>query len=151
MEQQHHLAELTVDHQGAEQLKGIAGWAKFLSIIGFIACVLLVIFGLFAATIMGSVSNYDDGLGGNALGAGLGVFMTVIYIVLAVIYFIPTLFLFQSANRLKAALATSDQGLLNEGLGKLRACFKFWGILTIIIIGLYLLAFLFGGLAFMMQ
>lgn len=148
MEQQSHLSDLTIDPVGAQQIRGIAGWAKFLSIIMFIVCGLLAIVAIFAGSFIASMSNrYNSG----GFESGMGAVVTVIYLIIAAVYFIPTLFLFQSATRLRNAVDSTDQALLNEGLTKLKACFRFWGILTIIIISFYLLAFIFGGMAAMMS
>lgn len=143
MEQQNHLSDLTIDAMGAQQTRGFAGWAKFLAIIGFIVCGLIVIAALFAGTFIASMSSY------NAMGdtGGLGAVVTVIYLIFAAVYFIPTLFLFQASTKLKNALDSTDQNLLNEGFTKLKASFRFWGILTIIILSFYILALIFGVMA----
>ena len=143
MEQQSHLSDLTIDSIGAQHLRGFTSWAKFLSIIGFIICGIIAIFAFFAGTIIASLSPNTDMA---PVTAGLGVMLTVIYLILAAVYFIPTLFLFQSATKLRDAIASTDQDLLNAGLGKLKASFQFWGILTIIIIGFYLLIILLAAL-----
>jgi uncharacterized membrane protein len=138
------LSELAIDASGAQHLRSIASWGKFLSIIGFIACALFVVLAFFAGAIMSSIDSYGS------YGSGLGAVMTVVYLIVAIIYFIPTLFLFQASVKLRSAIDATDQVLLNEGLGKMKSCFKFWGIVTIVLISFYLLAFIFGGMAAMM-
>jgi hypothetical protein len=139
------LSELAIDASGAQHIRSIASWGKFLSIIGFIACALIMIVALFAGTIMASPDSYGS------YGSGMGALLTVVYLIFGALYFIPTLFLFQASVKLRSAIDGTDQQLLNEGLGKMKSCFKFWGVFTIVIISLYLLAFLFGGMAAMMR
>ncbi len=78
---------------------------------------------------------------------GMGTMMAVIYIILAAIYFFPCLFLLRFSNKMKAALQTDDQALLTGSFQNLKIMFRFVGILTIIIIAFYLLAFIAGGIA----
>jgi hypothetical protein len=42
--------------------------------------------------------------------------------------------------KVRNALNNTDQDLFNEGLVKLKACFRFWAITTIIMMMLYVLA-----------
>jgi preprotein translocase subunit SecG len=149
MEQQNVLSDLVIDSVGVEQIRSFAGWAKFLSIIGFIMCGLIAIVGLFAGTIFSTLGGYNRYGGGSM--AGIGAIMTVIYIILAVIYFLPTLFLYQSATKLKSAVVSSDQMLLNEGFTKLKASFRFVGILTIILLSIYTIILLFALIATTMR
>ncbi len=142
MEQQHHLSDLTIDSVTAEQIRSIAGWAKFLSIIGFILCAVMLLAGIFAGSIFSSMGDVYGS--GSTIMTGMGTMMTIIYIIFAIIWFIPTLFMYQSASKLKMALNTTDQGMLNEGFMKLKATFRFWGIVTIIILSFYAIIILFA-------
>lgn len=147
MEQQNVLGDLTVDATASRELREVAKWGKFLSIIGFIVCGLFVLVGIFAGSIFSSFNKYDSY--GSNVASGMGVAMIFIYVILAVVYFFPTLFLFQSSVKMKEALNTSSQELFNEALTKLKACFRYWGIMTIIIISIYALVFLIAGLTMM--
>jgi hypothetical protein len=144
MEQQNLLPDLVIDATGAEQIRGFASWARFLSIVGFIICGLIVLAAIFAGSILTSFNRYDTY--GSGVSSGLGVMVTVIYLIFAAVYFIPTLFLFQAATKLRTAIQANDQWLLNEGFTKLKASFRFWGILTIVILSFYVLMLIFGGL-----
>jgi hypothetical protein len=140
MEQQNVLNDLAIDSIAAEQLRSIASWAKFLSIVGFILCGLMILGGIFAGAIFSSMNAYGGGYGG--VMSGMGTMIGVIYIIFAIIWFIPTLFLYQSSVKFKVALNTTDQTLLNEGFMKLKATFRFWGIVTIILLSFYAIVFL---------
>jgi hypothetical protein len=152
MEQQHQLSELSIDSVAAEQLRSIAGWGKFLSIIGFIVCGLMILGGIFFGQLFSSMSGaYGGSPYGDQVASTMATTMTVVYVVMAIVFFIPTLFLFQASAKLKAALYTTDQQLLNEGLMKMKATFRFWGIITIIILSIYALIFIFAILGSAMK
>jgi uncharacterized membrane protein YesL len=136
-----HLFELQIDQQSISYLGETARWARFLSIVGFVLCGVMIIFALFAGSILASLSR----LGSNAdtlsstMGLG-GAFISLIYIVIALLYFFPCLYLFNFAGKMQAALRNNDQTTLNASLGNLKSCFKFVGILTIVFLSFYLLA-----------
>lgn len=136
---------LQIDNTGMLYLADTVKWAKFLAIVGFVMVGFIVIVALFAGSMLSSLGSLDPQLGGGAaLGGGL---LTVVYLIVAIIYFIPCLYLYRFAQRTGDALNAKNQELLNEGLGNLRSLYKFMGILTAIVIGLYVLAFI-GALSF---
>jgi hypothetical protein len=74
------------------------------------------------------------------------------YLAIAVLYFFPSLFLFQFGSKMKIALNNNDQPALNLSFTKLKAYFRFWGVLTIILISFYafaLIAVIVAGAAFL--
>ena len=136
-----NLFELQLDHQSVAYLRETAKWGKFLAIVGFIGCALIVLIGIFAGTIMASA--FGD-LGGGYGGMGAG--MAFVYILLALLYFFPCLYLYRFAVRMQVALNNNDQQSLPAALMNLKSAFKFVGILTIIILALYALAIIFAVL-----
>ena len=134
-----HLFELQIDQQSISYLSETARWAKFLSIVGFIMCGLMIILALFAGSLMATLTRLrsDDALQGIA-GMG-GAFVSLIYIVIALLYFFPCLYLFNFAGKMQTALRNNDQTSLNASFGQLKSCFKFVGILTIIVLSFYIL------------
>ena len=137
-----NLFELQVDHQSNAYLRETAKWAKFLSIIGFIGCALIILVGIFAGSVM--ATTMGDMAGG--FGSGMGVVMAVVYILFALLAFFPYLYLYRFANQMQVALRNNDQAALTTSFGNLKSCFKFVGILTIIILAFYALALVFGVL-----
>ena len=135
-----HLFELHLDHEATGYLGETARWGKFLSIIGFIGCVLLVIL----AFSIGALLSYSyDRMG--AIGAAAAVpsgMLTVVYLAIAVLYFFPVLYLYRFSVKMLSALRNNDQPLLNLSLRNLKSCYKFIGILTIISLGLTILIFI---------
>lgn len=131
-------------------LKETAKWSKFLSIVGFVMVGIMVIAGLIMGTVGASAFS---ALGPDAGPMGMlggGMFM-VIYLLLALLYFFPTLYLYRFSSKMQTALNSDSQNDLTESFKNLKSVFKFWGIFTAIFIGLYALMFLIGlgGLATM--
>ncbi|MCB0424028.1 MAG: hypothetical protein KDD13_05280 [Mangrovimonas sp.] len=124
---------LTEEIQG--YLREIAKWAYFLSILGFIGLGLMVFFGLFFGAIMGAVAN-------DAFAMGYSAGMGMIYVVLALIYFFPILYLFKFAKKMKAALNSKNNGELTSAFSNLKSHYKFIGIFTVVILSIYLLIFI---------
>ncbi len=114
----------------------IARWAKFLAIIGFVGIGLTVIFALIIGLFMNSLSN--------ELVAAAGMISTtalmIAYLLIAALYFFPILYLFRFAGKMQLALKTNDNEELQASFANLKSMFKFIGILTIIVLGFYVLA-----------
>lgn len=128
--------ELKISLPSVAYLSETAKWAKFLAIMGFICCGLIVVAGFFVATVF-SGSMADSRF--SAFGAIGGVGIAVLYILFGLIYFFPCLYLFNFASKMQAALRMRDQHLLEESFKNIKSCFKFMGILTIAILSVYVL------------
>lgn len=134
-----NLFELQVDQTGISYLGETARWAKFLSIVGFILCGLMLIFALFIGTILTTISRIGNSDSFNGSIGGSGAFFSAYLIVIALLYFFPCLYLFNFSMKMQHALRNNDQTNLNAAFGNLKSCFKFVGILTIIVLSFYLL------------
>ncbi|HKG06765.1 MAG TPA: DUF5362 family protein [Pedobacter sp.] len=119
-----------------------AKWTNFLSIIGFILTALMVISAFTVGPIMSSLGS-AMGPGGAMLSKLGGGFITVLYLFIALFYFYPSLLMYKYASAGKTAVLYGDQPSLSIAMGKMKSLFKFWGILTIIIIIFYILAIIF--------
>lgn len=113
-----------------------AKWAKFLAIMGFVGCGILVLIGLFFSLFMSTMGKFSSS---EMPFSGFG----LIYVALAALYFFPSLYLFQFAKNAKLALQTEDSDLLATAIDKHHSAFKFIGILTATVLGLYALIFIF--------
>jgi hypothetical protein len=133
-----------IDPSTKAHLAEAAKWAKFLAIVGFVMCGLVVILSFFMGTILSSMGSYSNDDAG--FGAGLGIFVTIFYLALGVLYFFPCLFLFRFAINMTAALNTNDQLTLNRSFQNLKIMFRYVGILTIVVLSLYILGIAFGVL-----
>ena len=144
MEQNSEIFGLQVDPVIKSYLAETAKWGRFLSILGFILCGLIVLIGIFAGSIFSMFGSATIG-GESPIGAsGFASVMVVLYILIALLYFFPCLYLFRFSNKMKTALYGNSQEDLTESFQNLKSLFKFVGILTIIILAIYALIFFIG-------
>ncbi len=136
------LFELQIDHEASGYLRDAARWSKFLSIIGFVICGIIVLMALFAGSILAASFGAMGARGSSALGA----MVSVIYIIVALISFFPWLFLFRFASKMQLALRNNDQVQLNQSFRNLKSCYRFLGILMIIYLCLLALGLIFGAI-----
>lgn len=135
---------LQVDNGNIPYLAEAAKWAKFLSIVGFIFCALIILMGLFAGTLMSTMfSQFQTQAPG--FGEISGTVIIVYYIVIAILCFFPCLFLFNFSSKMQTAIRNNDQVYLNTSFRNLKSLFKFWGILTIIWLCILVIAIIFAG------
>lgn len=128
--------QLIISGEAATHLRESGSWGTFLAIVGFVFIGLFVLIGLFASTIFAQLGT----------SAGISsVAFTVVYLCLGALYFFPTLYLYRFSIRIKEALQKRDSILLTDALESLKSFWKFMGILTAVILGLYVLVFL-GGI-----
>ena len=139
-----NLFELQVDPASQMYLRDTAKWAKFLAIIGFIMCGLIILIGIFASSVFTAMGSRFGNEG--TFPAAMGGFLAFVYICVAVVAFFPYLFLLKFSNHMLRALRNNDQQQLTSSFRNLKACYKYVGILTIIFLTLYILMFLFVGL-----
>jgi hypothetical protein len=128
-----------IDETAKGYLLETARWAKFLSIVGFVIMALLVLAGIFFTAYLG-VGSFGGALGGG-LPAGL---LIGVYLVLAMLYFFPTFYLFRFSSGIKPAILSADQAQFNSALSNLRNAFRFIGVLMLVLLGFYALIFLVG-------
>lgn len=137
------LFGLSIDPESRAHLSESARWSKFLAIVGFIMCGLLVVFGIFAARFLANFSKQFGGeLGGPDMASGMTGVLTVTYIIAALIIFFPYLFLYRHSVYMKKALAANDQQMLNKSFQNQKIMYRYLGILTIIGLAFYIIAFL---------
>ena len=141
---QSSLFGLGIDPTSKLHLAEAARWARFLSIIGFVMCALLICLGIFAGSIFSVFTSRYTTASATDVGSTFGAVFIVLYVIIAVIYFFPCLFLFRFASLMKNALASNDQNTLNTSFQNLKKLFRYVGILTIIALAFYLIAFLIG-------
>jgi hypothetical protein len=137
-----NLFELQVDHEASSYLRDAARWAKFLAIVGFVICGIIVLVALFAGSMLATSFGAMGARGSTAMGA----MVSVIYIIIALISFFPWLFLFNFASKMQVALRNNDQVQLNQSFKNLKSCYRFLGILMIIYLCFIALALIFGAI-----
>ena len=125
------LNELAID-----SLRTSAKWSTFLSIIGFIGLGFMLLAALLVGSVFSTMSD-NMGMAMNPM-AGIMKFMPLFYVFLAVIYFFPVYYLFKYASGMKKALNFRNSEMVTESLSYLKSHHKFLGIMTIVVISLYI-------------
>lgn len=110
-----------------------AKWGKFLGIIGFIMSGFVVLAGL--SMFGGAFDEVYPGIGGG---------IAIIYLLASLLYIFPSLYTYRFSTKLKEGLQQNDQELCSDAYNNLRKLFLFMGIMTIIVLSLYLLIILFA-------
>jgi hypothetical protein len=141
MEQSSNLFDLQIDQPSINYLSETARWSRFLAIIGFISCGLMVIVGLFFGSL---ITRMMPGMGDTGMTAAAGVFFSFFIIFTSLIMFFPSFYLFNFSSKMRKAFNNNDQLTLTESLKNLKSFFKFWGILLIVYLSFYALALVFG-------
>jgi hypothetical protein len=129
-------------------LKEIAKWAYFLSILGYIVIGFIVVGAVFASTIfsaIGDLSEVDDGI--ETFGSLGGTFITILYLIIAAVYFFPVYYLNKFAVNIRWALKDKNSKQLSDSLEYLKSHYKFIGIMTVVVLALYLLIIVFAVIA----
>ena len=122
-------------------------WAKFLGIMGYIFTALIILAGLVVSFVGSSINTMSS----SPVPLGIGPFLGVMYIFIGVFYFFFAHYLYQFGKGVKNGVEYKDAIQISAGLGKLKSLFKLWGILTIIVLAIYVLAIIgiAAGAAFM--
>ena len=138
--------KLVVTEEMRSYLYDMSKWARFLSVVGFVISAFLTLgsFGIGAAvTANPGILNQFGPLG--SIGA-TGI--TIFYLLLALFFFYPSLLLLRFSAKGKQGVLFGDQENLNDAIAHVKSLFKFWGVITIVLIASYfllLLAVLSGG------
>ena len=129
---------MELNDQSKAYLYETARWATILSIIGFIVIALLIMVSFSVGTLLENSPYGDLGISPQVL--------SITYLIIAGVYFIPIFFLYQFGVKTKYAIDNNDTDLLTFGLKKLKSHYKFIGIVMIIMFGLNILFLLIGML-----
>ena len=108
----------------------------------------MVLGGLIMVTTFSNTpgQSYDANGNANPFFAA-GPYLLIFYILFAVLYFFPCLYLLRFSNKMKLALVADDQEMLTDSFRNLKALFRYVGILTLIILAFYALAIVFSLIA----
>lgn len=104
----------------------LSKWSKLMAIIGFVSIGFMVLGALF---LLGA-SSYSPLMRFGGVAA-------FIYIVIAVIYYFPVMYLYRFSTKLKKAIDFDNQEYLAESFVNLKSHYKFIGIFTLSIFGFY--------------
>ena len=123
--------DLHIDSEVRQQFYEAAKWSKFISIVMFVACGLLLLVGILGGAAFFSVfKNIAAGYRffGDFGGAAFIIVVLVFVAVLGLVYY----FLFNFSQKLKTALLTDNTADLNAGLKSLKIFFIITTVFAII-------------------
>jgi hypothetical protein len=126
--------ELSLESQA--HLRETKQWANFLSILMFIYVGFIILGAFLAAAFTSSNDVFND---------FPSIFISVFYLIVAILIFFPSLFLFKFADYMGKALNDRNPVDLNASFRNLRSYYRFMGILTIVMLSLMIFAFVFMG------
>lgn len=109
-------------------LQTIRKWAKFISIVMFVMIGMMVIAGFF----MGFAFSMLDTMSYKQTMPFPNIFFTIIYLVIAVIYFFPVLYLYRFSQHLGNAFMMGSSDELTTSFQFLSKHYNFVGVLMII-------------------
>lgn len=137
-DKQESIFEFGMDETSKAYMLETARWGKFLAILSFVGMGLLILVGLLFLVVLNMTGETNV----TTLGTGIG--MSVVYFIIAAIYFYPVWALYKFSVLSKQAIHSSNQQQFNESLRYLRNIFKFLGIIMIISLVIWGLAFVIG-------
>ncbi len=129
--------DLQVTPQGLSYLSESARWGKFLAIMGFIFCGLMVIIAFFIPAVFTQLPQYNTMP--SSFSAGMKIGMTVVYLLLALVMFFPCFYLYKFSVKMQSSVKSISQENFDESLMNLKSMFKFYGVFTIIMLSFYTL------------
>ncbi|MEP6927117.1 MAG: DUF5362 family protein [Ginsengibacter sp.] len=141
--------DLQLSPQSQSYLAESAKWGKFLAIMGFILCGFMIIVAFFIPVFLTQLPPYNTMP--SAFSSGMKVGMTIVYLLLALLFFFPCFYLYKFSVKMQSAVQVESQENFDESLMNLKSMFKFYGIFTIIILSFYALAFIVGIIAVAMR
>ena len=137
-EQAGNNQSLVLTFEAQSYLREAGKWAYFLGILGFIFCIIILIVAFFAGSVFTKMAELSPN-SMVATFAGMGGFVTVFYILIDLIYFFFALYLYQFGSQIKKGITFTNETQVTSALGKLKSFFRYWAILTIIVLSLYAL------------
>jgi hypothetical protein len=112
--------------------------------VGFIVCGIMIFASFFIGAIFSSMNSMKSfAAAGNDMPVSavssqtLSYLMTGFYLIFAILYFFPTLYLYRFATKLKLALKHDNQDYLDSSFQNISKMFRFIGICTLIMLVLY--------------
>jgi len=129
--------ELQIDANLQSHLKETAMWARLIGIVGLVFSGMLAIVSPFIPQFMDSNPAYQAN---NDMVVG-GIMLTLLYLIMAGIGFMISLFMIRFAKMTRRALDQSDQASLDKGIQNLKFVFRTYGIITVVYLGFIVLAF----------
>lgn len=117
-----------------ESLRATKPWVRLFSILGYIGSALMILAGLF---FMAGSSFMMKELQNNPFGAGFGVGIGFFYILMAVFYIFPSIYLSRYASAIDNLLHNRRVVDLEDALKHQKSFWRFAGISFVVLLCLY--------------
>ena len=124
-------AAINIPQESIHYFKETGKWTKLLAILGFILIGLMVVAALTMGTLMSAFGGNDSMMPFS--GVAFGAF----YLILALLYYFPVMYLYKFSKNIKQAFITMDAQSFNAAIGSLKSHYKYIGIFTLIIMIFY--------------
>jgi len=124
---------LEVTENSKKHLKTASLWSKIMAIIDFVGIGLLLLSALVFIPMGAFIGRQID------LPFSLS-FYGFFMLILAVVIFFPTLYLYRFSQKIDQALAVNDTLLLEQALKSMKCYWKLTGIITIVLLALSVIA-----------
>lgn len=121
-----------ISEPSASYLRQITIWTLFFSVLGFIFIGLTFIAAIIIPIIFSVLENSN-------MPVNMAVMIGGIYFALGIIYIFPVIYLYRFSTKMRLALENRDGVNFENALKNFKSHFKFMGITTIAIIGIYIL------------
>lgn len=117
-----------------EHLRGTKPWVRLMSVILFISVALMVL----AAGVMLLMPTPTP------MGSGFTVMIAVVYLGLGLLYLFPAYYLHQYASSIRNLEQGGGDVAIEEALRNQKSFWRFVGIMTLVVIGIYVLVIVFA-------
>lgn len=131
--------KIEIDQETLNNLNTTRKWTMFLAIIGFIFLGLFIVIGVITGTFLSAFNS-----GATSMGFPESL-LAVIFIILAIVYFFPVLFLFRFSKLTAHAVQTLDKQVLHKAFRNLKSYFVYIGVLIIIVLIFYIVGLIVAG------
>lgn len=129
--------ELYLDPRLLNNLYDMAKWGKVLAVLGFILSGFILVFGLFMQGMLKSQGKQEI-----MSDVGLSGFTMVVYAFVALVYFFPSLYLFNFAVSMQQGTQERSRQKVGKAISKLRILFKFLVVMLVLFLVLFGVALL---------
>ena len=116
-----------------------AKWTRFLSIVGLVFAAFLALMALSANGLMETMTAVAPSSPLVKLGTA---FLTVYFLCISLMLFYPSFLLFKYSNAANTAVLYADQENFTLAMKKMKSVFKFWGVVTIVILAINVISVL---------
>lgn len=132
---QEEQKQLMVTEEMRSHFYEMTKWTRFLGVFGLVIAVAM----LLSAFSLGAVMQQNPELASMTKGAGSGP-LTIAFVIYALVIAYPSWLLLRYSSDARQGVLYGEQRALTDAVGKLKSAFKFWGLLTAIIVGFYLIS-----------